>query len=304
MYEAGAVVACVPPVLGFFGPVWYRFEWLAQFRVQYLVVLAGCTVVPLVWKRWRAALAPGALTVIHLCMILPLYFGPAQPNHAGKTWRLLVANVHTRNPAHEKIVRLIQERKPDFVLLLEVNEGWMHSLTKIEREYPYIKARPRGDNFGIALFSRKEMEDARIEKARDDSANPFVVARFGLEGTRLTLIGAHPFPPVTANCTRIRNELLAQVADVAAGQDGAVILAGDFNLTSWSAAFGKTVRRSGLRDSRRGFGVQATWPAYFFPLRVPIDHCLVSNNITVLNRVVGPDIGSDHFPIIVDFCVN
>jgi len=34
-------------------------------------------------------------------------------------------------------------------------------------------------------------------------------------------------------------------------------------------------------------------------LRVPIDHCLVSSELAVVNHEVGPDLGSDHFPVLV-----
>ncbi len=60
-----------------------------------------------------------------------------------------------------------------------------------------------------------------------------------------------------------------------------------------------------LLDSRRGFGVQRSWPtsmkvSILGTMRIPIDHALVSRDVKVLDRRVGPFIGSDHFPIMVD----
>jgi len=71
-------------------------------------------------------------------------------------------------------------------------------------------------------------------------------------------------------------------------------------MTSDMPAFCRFAGESGLRDSRQGFGIQATWPSYMPPLRIAIDHCLVSGNVIVNGRRVGAHVGSDHFPVIVD----
>jgi endonuclease/exonuclease/phosphatase (EEP) superfamily protein YafD len=39
-------------------------------------------------------------------------------------------------------------------------------------------------------------------------------------------------------------------------------------------------------------------------MSVPIDHCLVSPEITILDRRLGPAVGSDHYPLIVDFIIS
>jgi endonuclease/exonuclease/phosphatase (EEP) superfamily protein YafD len=82
---------------------------------------------------------------------------------------------------------------------------------------------------------------------------------------------------------------------------GALVLLGDLNTTSWSPHFRDLINTAGLKDSRAGFGIQPTWPAGTPPLWIPLDHCLVSPEIKVHDRRVGPNVGSDHFPVIVEF---
>ena len=83
-----------------------------------------------------------------------------------------------------------------------------------------------------------------------------------------------------------------------------MIVAGDLNLTPWSPFFREFVDRSGLRDSRRGFGVQATWPSRLGMAGIPMDHVLVSQDGSVIDRRVGPSFGSDHRPVIVDLAIE
>jgi hypothetical protein len=75
------------------------------------------------------------------------------------------------------------------------------------------------------------------------------------------------------------------------------------NLTPWSFHFKVLLRVTGLHDSARGFGVQPSWPNNNPFLRIPLDHVLHSPDIVVLQRTIGPDVKSDHFPVIVDLAL-
>ena len=62
-------------------------------------------------------------------------------------------------------------------------------------------------------------------------------------------------------------------------------------------------RQTGLVDSSRGRGLQSTGPVRPLGLRIPIDHCLVSAGVVVHDKQIGPDVGSDHLPLMVDLAV-
>jgi hypothetical protein len=85
---------------------------------------------------------------------------------------------------------------------------------------------------------------------------------------------------------------------------GRVLLVGDLNMTSWSPFFSDLIQTSGLRDSRKGFGMQNSWPANRRLLMIPIDHILVSEGVKVLSRRIGQFNGSDHYPILLDFSLS
>ena len=299
-----AVGACVPPLIGFLGRAWWRFELLCHFRAQYFLGLAVVSLLLVIRKHFKAASITGVVALINLALILPLYFGPSQPTGNGQPLRLLSMNVLTQNQEHDRVREFIRETDADFVLLQEVNSTWMEALEPLTSLYPYQKYQPREDNFGIALLSKLPFKEIRIEQSAETDGVPFIIAGLESNGRPFTLVGVHTIPPINRECASMRDDFLNHLAMLAAGYETPLLLAGDFNATSWSPDFRHLVRTSGLRDSRKGFGVQATWPSDIILLRIPLDHCLVSEDVVIVNREVGPDIGSDHFPIVVDFVVG
>jgi endonuclease/exonuclease/phosphatase (EEP) superfamily protein YafD len=72
----------------------------------------------------------------------------------------------------------------------------------------------------------------------------------------------------------------------------------------WSPYYRKLVRDSGLRNARKGFGIIPTWPCGIPMMSIPLDHCLTSPSLQVNAIKRGKQVGSDHFPIIVDLAVT
>ena len=126
---------------------------------------------------------------------------------------------------------------------------------------------------------------------------PSIVATFAGPAGEFTLVATHPVPPKTAALARSRDRQLRAIAEFVAAAPLPCIVAGDLNTTPWSAAFRDLLARGGLRDTALGRGVQGTWHARLPLPRIPIDHVLAPPGTEVLRRAVGPDVGSDHFPV-------
>jgi endonuclease/exonuclease/phosphatase (EEP) superfamily protein YafD len=71
----------------------------------------------------------------------------------------------------------------------------------------------------------------------------------------------------------------------------------------WSQPLRRLTSATGLRSVHDSYGLGGTWPTGIPLLRVPIDNCLVSEGLIALDRRLGPDVGSDHFPLIVDLAL-
>ncbi|MFP4058667.1 MAG: endonuclease/exonuclease/phosphatase family protein [Candidatus Brocadiia bacterium] len=293
-----AAVGCVPTVLALGARRWWVLELAAHFRVYYAAGLAACAALLAAGRRLRLALLPALFAAWNAALVAPRYAGRPPARGAGPRLRLLSANVATANRQHRRFLDAVAREEPDLVLVMEVNAAWAAALQPLREAYPHVIERVREDNFGIAFYSRLPVERLLVRRL-GGSGVPAVVARLSLEGTALTVLGVHTLPPVSRRYARTRNAQLADAAALAAGRQGPVVLVGDLNATPWSPHFADLLRRSGLRDTARGYGVQPTWRPLPL-LALPIDHLLASEEVAVLDRRVLPPVGSDHRPLVAD----
>ena len=251
----------------------------------------------------RGAAVVGVLVFVNFFEIMPLYLGRASVPVGSRSSRALLLNLNTENRSYGKVLEFIRALQPDFMVLQEVNRAWAEQLGELQGDYAFSRACAREDNFGIAMFSRVPFEHAEVRYIGQADV-PSIVVRFVLGGQPLTVIATHPLPPSSRAYASYRNEQLRELGVLVASLSDQVMVLGDLNTTSWSPFFRDLIRKTGLRDSRKGHGIQPTWPAGLPILSVPIDHCLVSEGIIVHNRWVGRDVGSDHYPVVVEFSIE
>lgn len=299
---AALLAVCLATGLGFLG-AWGRFfDLLGQPRLQYALMLALGACLALLRRRGRAAAVLAGFALVNLVPAAPLYWRDAPAASAGPAYRVVAFNLEIDNCGDPAALTYLRAAGADFLVLLEVTPCWRDTLARFAPEYPYQYGEARPDHWGGYILSRRPF--AATETLRlTPTGWPHVVARVDLDGRPVTLVAIHPPPPVAPPTW---NEHQAQLDALVAwlpGQTGTRMVCGDFNLASWSAPLDGFMRATGLRDSRRGFGLQATWPVGLPLMRMPIDHCLASPDVTVHAFSTGPATGSDHYPIAVDFSV-
>lgn len=295
--------ACLPTWLGLGARVWWLLELVTHFTWHYAAILPVFLAVAL-WRRQKRLAAVVALSLaINLWHVAPSYLPAKVAPAADPPLRVMTLNVLTSNPRYDAVRELIAREQPHVLVLLEVNGAWIDALADLQTTYQHHLVRPRGDNFGIACYSNVAASQLRLEDFGDAEV-PSVVAQFTWQGKPVTLVGTHPLPPTSASNATLRNNQLTAVADFARTQPGEAILVGDLNLTPYSPYFGDLLKQSGLVDSSRGRGTHATWSTRVEWLGLPIDHVLHSPELVVVDRRVGPAVGSDHRAVIVDFGIR
>ena len=293
-------------LLGWLGGAWWVLDIPGHFRLQYGLILTIAAALAWWLGNPLLGLSAALLAFSNLIVVLPLYLRPQRALAAtGQTpvRRVLFANLWQPNRAHAEVRALIQSSQPDLVLLVETNQRWLDELEPLRQAYPFWVVQPREDNYGVAVLSRHPILEREV-RTFSVAGVPNIVARLDMDGQPLTVVCTHPPPPKSRSETRARDEQMANLANLAALRTEPMLLCGDLNLTPWSPVFWRFLRRSSLVDSGRGFGVQSTWPVGKPWMAVPIDHCLASPEVVILDRQVGPPVGSDHYPVIIDFTIT
>jgi endonuclease/exonuclease/phosphatase (EEP) superfamily protein YafD len=299
---AGVWVCLIAALLG---KLAWPFDLFAQFRVQYaaLFVLFAC-VLMLLRRFWIAVLAAAGLGV-SVVPLLPYAVGEPVTSAAAatpeRTFRLVSFNVWFRNPDMARLAEYLEKSQADVVVLLELTEPQANRLLPLLPTYPHYHMDT--SRMGAAVFTKWPLLSAESVPLSEGGA---VAERIMIDwrGTPVSVLGVHLNWPLGARNSKYRNQELAAVVALGKAQRGPLLVAGDFNLTPWSEYFGDALEQSGLRDAALGFGLARSWPAQFAPVGMRIDHCLLSRHWNARSTTIGPNLGSDHLPLVADVALQ
>lgn len=293
--DLAAVASAAATLAGFAG----RWHWLldltSHFRWYWLLGGTVCLAAA-AWQRSRLAIAAAAVAVaVNLWLLLPYWLPAELGRDGGMTIDLVSLNLLADLTDTAPAIDYLRQRGADLVVLLEVTPAWAEALVELESLYPHRVVESRADKFGVALLSRWPLDEPRVITPADGP--PAIVATLRREAAACRVIAAHPPAPISAAWSAWRDAQLDALGKLVAESAGPTILAGDLNTSPWGHGFGRLLTTSGLRDSALGRGIQPSWNAHRPVPRIPIDHVLVSPEIRVLDRRIGPVVGSDHLPV-------
>lgn len=232
--------------------------------------------------------------IVVLAASLPwLTAAPVAPSGERTAGVLVVAsaNIQYRNPDARALAEWLRREKVDVAVVLEVAPAHVRELEAMA-DYPHRRIVPDDGPFGIAVLSRQPLAEVRVIEGA--AGIPRIEAIIQHPRGRIRLTALHPMPPLATEDHFARNRLLRALADAAAASSEPSIIAGDLNATPWSSAF------AGLADRglRRATGLAPTWPAAAAGrMGIPIDHVLVTRQWRVVASRAGPNLGSDHLPV-------
>lgn len=282
------------------------FDYLSGYRFLYLLLalLLSLTFAVLCF-RWRNRFTITPLLCAALSLILnwleirDFFYGPPQSPELSATpttLRLISFNLNQGNDQHEKVLASIRSESADLVILMEADEAWGTALQPLSKEYPFHLSYPR---IAMEIFSRTKLTARDIRLVGEKRGDVLL----SLDG-KLNLYACHAYPWTAYGREGFnwRNQHLRELGADASKTPSPLVVIGDFNASPWSRAFEEMLVQSKLRDARLGFGPLRTQSNFglHFLLGLPLDHCLVSEDVEVRLLRTGPPLGSDHLPLIVD----
>ena len=303
--------------------VWVLAErwWPATvylFGPRWLVVLPLALLVPAAALLDRRSLVPlglGAVVVLFPVLglraaALPGGVGERSPNDL----RVVTLNAAGRPEVAERMVPLLAEWRPDIVAIQECGgllgdgasdaPGWhahvdrglcllsrypIRAAEGMDREH-FAEVREAG--LGGSSSAARYLLDAPGRPLRFANVH-LETPRKGLEGVRSSLDASR----MGAN-TMLREMESRQVFRWVGPEEPSLVVAGDFNMPVESRIYRASWGELTNAFSAAGWGFGRTRDNGWIQVR--IDHVLAGSGWRVRRAWVGPDVGSDHRPVIAD----
>lgn len=272
--------------------VYYVFQGAVWYDYLLFAILLGC--------------------LVHL-LVLILPFSPLGKKMIGKaeatskspTFNVLVSNVFQDNHHYDKVLQLVQHRKPDIVLLLEINKAWQEGVKSLHQDFPHAIELPLENTYGLLFFSKWPIVRHAVNYLIDKEI-PSVVVEIAFHHHIIKIFGLHPSPPVPQEnaYSTDRDAEILMVGKATKKETGPCLVIGDLNDVAWSYTTELFLKISGLLDPRRGRGLYSTFHAKYPFFRWPLDHFFVSKHFELVAMKVEKPIGSDHFPISISLLIS
>jgi endonuclease/exonuclease/phosphatase (EEP) superfamily protein YafD len=206
------------------------------------------------------------------------------------------ANLNFERRDHDMLVGwLTSGAGPDVITLQEFTSSARAAVLRPEvlAVYPHQVLEPSADQFGLAVLSRHRIESVERVDPADVLGTLKLRTVLEVQGRKVAFTAVHPMPPINAAYARERDASLRTEGLRLASGGMPGILAGDMNDTPWS---------TGIRAAaplQRATGLSPTWPnAWGWFSMLPLDHILVTPGFEVVDDSLGPDLGSDHRPVL------
>jgi len=300
-----ACLACLIEVGGSLPLVGTWWPWigdvpnmLAQFLVPATSLVVPTLLAGLLVRRMRWVVPVLALVLLMQASVLAPWLAPpagaiaASPSQV----RIVFFNIWKENGRPEDAVRWLAGQDADIVVLAETTPAIQRLAKATLTELPFTASCRADKHCEMLLLSRWPLADVH---ALIDYPS-YARAAFGTVETghgALRIGGTHLTNPLTTNVHRQLFQV-DKLVELGGPWDGSMVMVGDMNGVAWGRVVQRFARLTGLEPVR---GLTGTWNAWLpAPLRIGIWQAFASNDLTVVRRQVGPLLGSDHRPVVID----
>lgn len=256
--------------------------------------------IAVMFGQWRTAARLSILAVVAVLWFGPFFQPKSNAPPQGTTIRVMTYNLHgDENSELAAFENWLRTHQPDVVALQEIPGAYREGIESLRDMYP----EQVGED--IMLLSRYPINESRRDEdylraiiaVQDEKIAVYTLHFEGLfsQSPRLNL-------PVLDTLSRYdedqRNQQIDRLVAALDGESIPYIVAGDFNLSQHSLKYSALAVR--MTDSFRATntGLGPTWSLdYGLPL-LRIDYIWHGKGLRSIDTEIGPDLGSDHLPVI------
>nr|WP_218888510.1 endonuclease/exonuclease/phosphatase family protein [Saccharopolyspora hordei] len=308
------VLSVVLAVVGVGFAAWAALPLLGWDVDRYTVALVALTpygvlvgavlaLAGLLLRQWPTALLVGLVTVLLAVGVAPRAVSSAPPARGGEL-RVLSVNAYFGQADAARVVDLVRRHDVDVLSLQELTPELVARLDAagLAAELPHrvFHAGPKAEGSGIAArYPLRELDLV------PDSTLAQPSALLERPGSRpVEVVAVHTLYPMGSDTHDVWRRELGDLGQVPLTGTPRV-LAGDFNATLDHTGLGDLLGR-GYTDAAAatGAGLDATWPAGWFPPPVVLDHVLTTAGITPQAFEVFPVPGADHRAVLATLVVG
>lgn len=271
------------------------FEIFSHFRVHLAAVALALAIALLAFGRVRAAICALIAVAANVAAIGWALATPAPAAEAEAPFiRVLWVNLQRKQDALGAAVALARSERVDIVAMTELPPERVEAVRRALPNFRCIVADSQSTSPSAVLIASRR--PCATSGPAPTTFRP-AAAQFADIGS-LRVVALHARPPWSNERTAQRNAVIAAGVRAAITHPRSLVI-GDFNATPWSPVM-IDVGRGRLRRARCGAPWAVTWGGNLPFHRLVIDHALVTRRLAIADCRLGPDIGSDHRPLIVD----
>jgi endonuclease/exonuclease/phosphatase (EEP) superfamily protein YafD len=292
-----------------------RLALLDEFAVQ----LSGLALVGAVFavavKRWKLA---AVLITLAATLAWPLlaHRGQAAVVADGPRLKVVSANLFYFAKDYQRTLDFLMSSESDIIGLIELTPAWQRALAPLIAMYPHrVDCFDGGDYCEHMLLSKLPIVKPYAGGAGGDA--PIIAGgEIDWNGRHIAVYATHLMWPLATDQSlpgptdvaaasylpglppMVQAREAANLALFLETQPADLILMGDFNGSPWGRVQRAFRAKTGLNNQA---GWDFTWPASLpWAFRLPLDHVLARGHLVVTEFAAGPEIDSDHLPVIAE----
>jgi endonuclease/exonuclease/phosphatase (EEP) superfamily protein YafD len=290
---------------------------LTSLQLQWSLLAALIVLFELKYKRRYRACSALLYLILIVFNYRSLYLSPPAQQHYSDVLKIGQLNLQYNNPDLKRVMASLAIADLDILILQEVGDDQHQALNALKPYYAYSTTDAFSDAYpaGLAIFSRWPIVNKKIHplpriNIKDITQMPeqFIieaVIQSPNSAKPLQIFAIHPASPRNEHLWLNRNATLSYLSQqLTRSFLPHKIVIGDFNTSPWSGYFKQLSQSALLQNSATGFGYMPSWsyvghsPALRMLTSAYIDHCLVSQSFSVLNKQYQDIEGSDHVMIL------